>query len=113
MTLRDLMVRDVTIRRAGTTTDRYGNLLPDWTTATETTTTGWLGVQTRSEEGGTRIGALIQGGTLVLDDLTLDVAGGDRVDIDGITFEVDGPPLTAWTPRGAHHLEVTVRAVTG
>jgi len=39
VSLANLLVRDVTILRAGTGTDRYGNAVPNWATATSSTTT--------------------------------------------------------------------------
>jgi hypothetical protein len=34
------------------------------------------------------------------------IGAGDRVtDEDGITYEVDGPPLKQRTPRGVHHID--------
>ncbi len=37
--------------------------------------------------------------------------GNDLVVKDGRTFEVEGAPYLASTPRGAHHWEVTLREV--
>jgi hypothetical protein len=45
----------------------------------------------------------------------VDVSAGDRVavaDQPG-TFEVDGPPNRAWTPRGQHHTRVPLRTLEG
>lgn len=113
MTLGNMMVRDVTLMRPTYTTDRYGNSVADWSDAATIELRGWLGRQSASEEHGTRVGAGVEQWTLVLDDVSESVATGDRVLVDAQTFEVDGPVLTAWTPRGPHHLEVTLRAVAG
>jgi len=43
-------------------------------------------------------------------DVVLD--GSDRVVKDGRTFEVEGSPYLARTPRGPHHWEVTLKEVT-
>lgn len=37
------------------------------------------------------------------------LAGVDRVEVDGVTYEVDGPPLVVRTPRGPHHVEARLR----
>lgn len=39
------------------------------------------------------------------------ISGRDRVRADGVTYEVDGPPTVQRTPRGPHHLQVSLRAV--
>lgn len=40
------------------------------------------------------------------------IDGGDQVVADARTFEVEGSPNLASTPRGPHHWEVTLREVT-
>lgn len=35
--------------------------------------------------------------------------GHDRVVVDGVTYEVDGPPLKQSTPRGVHHIEARLK----
>lgn len=42
-----------------------------------------------------------------------DVVDKDRIVFGSLTFEVDGPPGTVYTPVGTHHLEVTLKIVTG
>jgi hypothetical protein len=106
------MVHTVSIVHPGTSTDRYGNVTKDWTTATRTTVKGWIARQSgledrtagREAEVSTWYGYLPAG---------TPIAGGDRLDWEGVTFEVDGPPYTAWSPRGPHHTEIALRIVTG
>lgn len=45
-------------------------------------------------------------------DADVEIDGNDRVVKDGRTFEVEGSPYLAATPRGPHHWEVTLREVT-
>lgn len=113
MTLGNMMVRDVTLVRPTYTTDRYGNAVADWDGAEAIALRGWLGRQSASEEHGTRAGAGVEAWTLVLEDVTQEVSTGDRVIVDEQTFEVQGPALYAWTPRGPHHVEIELRAVAG
>lgn len=113
MTLGNLMVRSATIVHPNYNSDRYGNLMPDWGDVTETDVRVWLGRQSASEEHGTRVGAGIESWLLMAEDVTIGLATGDRVVVDAQTFEVDGPVHVAWTPRGPHHLEAVLRAVTG
>lgn len=105
------MVHDVTILYPGTTTDRYGNETKDWTTATTVTSKGWVARQNQSEN--------LQGREAEVSDwllyLPADVMvdGGDRVQWGTYLFEVSGPPNTAWSPRGPHHIEAPLQVVTG
>lgn len=111
MSLDRLMVQAVTILTPGAGTNRYGDPSKDWATATETETRGWISQRIRSEDLDGRE-AQITGWVLFLPAATT-ITGRDRVLWDDLTFEVDGPVLPAHTPRGLHHLEVNLRAVTG
>jgi len=108
--LSNLLVRDVTILRPGTITDRT-DTVADWSTATSTHTNGWLAQRSAAEVLDNRT-AGVTGWTLVLPGGT-DVRRTDRVTIDAVTYEVDGDPNPAWTPRGEHHVEVSLRRVDG
>lgn len=112
MTLTSLLVHTVTISTAGTTTDRYGATVKDWDNPIERTERGWVSQQSRLEDRSDGREAQVQGWVLYLD-AGDPIAGEDRVTWSGITFEVDGPPNPAWSPRGEHHIEVPLRAVTG
>lgn len=111
MSLQALMVHDVTIVHAGTSTDRYGNIVKDWSTATTKVSKGWI-TQTAASEDVTDREAEIGTWTLFLPAETV-VTGRDRVTWDGLTFEVVAPPRKAWTPRGEHHIEAQLRIVEG
>lgn len=39
------------------------------------------------------------------------ISGRDRVRVDGILYEVVGPPIIHRTPRGPHHIEAVCSAV--
>lgn len=41
------------------------------------------------------------------------IDGNDRVQVEGKTFEVVGPPARVHTPRGEHHVEARLRSVDG
>jgi hypothetical protein len=111
MSLATLLVRDVDVITAGTVTDVYGDPQPDWTTATEISTVGWL-AQASSIE-------VLDGRDATSSTLTLTLPAGtpvtarDRVRIDGRLYELDGEPNSAWTPRGEHHIETALRIVVG
>lgn len=111
MTVEALMVRDVTILSAASSTDRYGNPTNDWAAATSTATKGWLAQQARDEVLGNR-DAQTSGWVVYLPAGTV-IDGSDRVVVDGQTFEVDGPPNRAWSPRGEHHVEAALNVVEG
>lgn len=111
MSIDTLAVRPVTILVAAESEDRYGDIITDWSAATATPVQAWLGPITTTENFdqrdatistrratfpcGTRIGPL------------------DRVLVGDVTYEVDGQPNEAWTPRGPHHVACTLRAVVG
>lgn len=111
MSLQSLMVRDVAIIHAGARTDAYGDTQPNWSTATETTTNGWLSQQSSIEDRQNRNATSSQL-ILFLPTGTV-ITARDRVRIDGTVYELVSEPLSAWTPRGEHHLEVFVQLVTG
>lgn len=111
MGLTSLLVHDVTILRPGTTTDDNGFTVKNWSSPTETTVKGWVSQQGSSEDRDGRE-AQVSTWTLFLHADTV-VAGGDRVEWGSTTFEVDGAPQRAWTPRGEHHVEVPLRVVNG
>jgi len=111
VSLDSLLTQTVTIVRAGTATSRYGDTAKDWTTSTSTTTRGWISQRGSDEDPANREAEI---GTWVLfvgPDET--ITGRDRVIWNGTTFEVVGPPTLAYTPRGLHHHEVTLRVVDG
>lgn len=111
MTLTSLLVHDVTILTPSTDTDRYNDAVKDWGDATETGVKGWVSQRTQTEDHDQRE-AQVSGWILYLHP-DASITGKDRIVWEGITFEVDGPPNPAWTPRGEHHLEVPLRVVTG
>lgn len=111
MSIDRFFVRAVTIVRAGSGTDRYGNESLDWSAASSWVTKGWLARVDESEDQDGR-DALISGWRLFLP-VGTDVDGRDRVVIDGTTYELDGPPARPWTPDGEHHVECRLRLVEG
>jgi head-tail adaptor len=111
VTLTSLLVHDVTILTAGTTTNRYGDAEKDWSDPTEETVKGWVSQSTQSEDHEQREAQVSDWVLYLHPDVT--ISGANRVQWEGITFEVEGPTRPAWTPRGVHHLEVPLRVVTG
>jgi hypothetical protein len=115
MSLATLMVHDVTVVHAGMVVDPYGET-KDWAAATRTAVRGWVSRRSQLEDrtGGREAQvsewvAYLPAGTAI--------TGGDRVEWSGLpagtSFEVDGPPLPAATPRGPHHIEAQLRVVEG
>lgn len=111
MTFPTLLVHDVTILTAAEEIDRYGNTVKDWTAATSVVTKGWVSQRTQTEERERREAQVSDWILFLEPDET--ITGENRVSWAGITFEVDGPANPAWSPRGAHHLEVPLRVVAG
>lgn len=112
-----LLVQPVVIVRPGTTTDRYGNQVPDWATATRSSTKAWIAEQDTQEIVVGRDATVSTWRAFLAPDVT--VLAGDRIewDVPGspatVTFDVVGQPVPASTPRGLHHWEVSMRTSTG
>ena len=111
MSLQGLLVHDVTILRATTTTDRYENVVVSWSSPTETGVKGWITQRNRSEDNDQRSAEISD--WVLFAPADTDIVAGDRVQWGGVTYEVDGPPLRAYTPRGEHHVEAGLRVVVG
>lgn len=122
MSLATLMVDDVTILHASTTTDRYGNSTLEWSSATSTTSKAWVAQRSATDLSDAGTGGSL-GRTGELSDWIIYLPAGtpitsdDRVEWAGVTptavFEVVGLPNPAKTPRGPHHLEVGARLIAG
>lgn len=113
MSLTALMVHDVTLVRAGTTTSRYGDSVKDWSAAERTSSKAWVAQRDRSEN---LDGREAQDRTFIVYlPAGTDVTGLDRVEWADLTLEVVGPPNRAWSPklRGEHHIELDARVVEG
>lgn len=102
-----LMTQTATITpQAGT--DAYGDPLP---AGTPFDVACWL-FQTRRDEKRTIVGEDMQAETWTLylpPGTTVD--GNDNVAVDGVTYEVVGPPWPAFNPRSRKvtHIEATLR----
>lgn len=111
MSLDRLLIHDITVLRAPVVTDRYGNDRADWPNATRTTVKGRL-----TRPAGERIvdgrDALVEQWVCYLPSDVV-ISGRDRIEFDGITFEMDGPPFPAYDAGSAHHIEARVRLAAG
>lgn len=105
----------VTVLTAGTTTDRYGNEVPDWGNATSTLVPG-CGVAPRSssELNDPSRAAVIVGLTVYLPPGSV-VSARDRMVVRGGTYEVVGEPGDWRSPftGEAFGLEVALQRVEG
>lgn len=95
--------------RSDTATDSYGNVVPGFDAPVDIS--GRLEIDTGSEEDTDRESAVHKATWYCQP--TVDIHHLDRLVIDGNTWQVDGPPSVARSPRGAHHLEVRLRWVEG
>lgn len=108
----------VTRVRAGTRTDRAGNVIADWTLA-ERVTYGRVSVQptVQQETATTDRPALVVTGWHVLSEpgTAPDVLATDRIEFGGLTCEVVGE-VAAWPDPlgpGTHHIEFAMQRITG
>lgn len=113
MSFRDLLVREATVIQPGETQDRYGSRQPDWSApALENTERCWLNQQGSTEDrAGGRDAVIVD--AIYFAEPGSAVTAASRVIVDGTTYEVVGRPRSAWTPRGEHHIEADLKAVSG
>ncbi|MEU0808795.1 hypothetical protein [Streptomyces sp. NPDC005970] len=109
--------------RAGTKTDRGGNTVPDWTSATRTTI-GQLNIQpasagapgASSEIQTPERDAVISGWRVQSEPGAWpDITPADRIEWNGMTLEVDGE-VGRWPDPldgSPHHIEFTMKRATG
>lgn len=103
----------VTVLTAASKQDRYGNTVVDWANATSRTVKVWVAQTGSTEE-------------LLGRDSTTTVAvvffpagdpitAADRVQVDGVTYEVNGVPDAANNGRSGavHHIQVRLKDVEG
>lgn len=112
MSLATLLVHEVSIVRAASLTDGYGDTLPDWSTATRTSSRARIVYRTSSEELGERDARLSE--WVGYFPTGTDIVATDRVEWDDRTFEVVGPPNPAPARSStAHHVEANLSEVLG
>jgi hypothetical protein len=104
-------IHDVTVQRAATMAGRGADVVADWSNAEQTTIKGWVAPQSSGDSRPGRTGDVSE--WLLQAAATADVRPGDRIVWRDLTFSVDGRPRPAWTPRGEHHIEATLRLVEG
>lgn len=117
----DLLPHLVEVTHPGTTTDRYGNQVDDWSPGAAVTVQvqAWMQLTTSREVPDQR-DAQIGDWLLICNPVTaegdpLTIRGNARVawPDQGARFEVVGPPGPAYTPSEFHHYEVLLRSVEG
>lgn len=105
-------VRTVTVTNPAVVAGPGSSTELDYDAGTTTTLRGWLHQLTEDElQSATRDAAIA---THVLRVPTsAPITARSRVTVDGRPYDVIGPPGEAWTPRGEHHLRVSLRSVDG
>lgn len=116
MSLDTLLAYTVTVVRMGEVSDdEYGNVIsaelsredyPAW--VEPMTGQGRGGGKEETQDRDTQI----EDWLLILPANT-PITGRDRVEHDGNTFEVIGPPAIRRSPRGVHHVEARIRHIEG
>lgn len=99
--------------RPSTSTDSRGNEIRSYTVppASSASITAWLQQESRKEPREDGRDPLEQTWLMVTNES--DVLGYDRIIFGALTLEVEGPPESTYTPAGFHHLEATLRVVSG
>lgn len=113
MSIDRLFVADLEVLDAPLAVDGYGDQAPDWSAATRRRVRGWIDQQARQEvrDGAAREAEVSS--WIVYLPAGDPITASSRVVYDGATFEVDGQPNRARTPRGPHHVEASLRLVEG
>lgn len=96
--------------RPGTTTNGYGDTVPDYDNATTSSLPVMIEQRRTVEEQDGRDATVT---TLVLFTNELAVGAVDRFVWAGATFEADGEPWVVHSPAGPQHSEVTIKRVEG
>lgn len=111
-----MMVRSATIKRAlYGETDRYGNDDPTWSDETSWTDVSvWIQPVSATEAQDDKERRTTEY-RMFLEPLEEPLTAMDRVELDGLEgdYEIIGEPQVFYTPRGAHHVETTLRKVEG
>lgn len=109
MTFRSLLISSATItRETADGFDDYGNPQVEWAEVAEDIPCRVF------EQPGKELtddrASIVRQATLYVQAGT-DVTAQDRVEVDGVTWEVSGPPVPAVGAAALHHLEVPLRQV--
>jgi head-tail adaptor len=111
VSLLTLMCHEVTILRAGSTTNRYEETAKDWTSPRRRTSRARIAQRSSVEDNDGRE-ARSTGWVCYLPPDT-DILALDRIVWDGVTYEVKGAPHRAYDRRQLHHVEVELELVEG
>lgn len=112
MSFAGLLVHDITIVTPGVRTDRLGDSVNDWALATRATSPGRMTQRSQSEVLANREAQLSDWVLYLPADAA--ITGHERIEWNGETFEVAGPPKPAYARADvAHHLEVSLNRVEG
>ena len=106
-----MLAEVVTVQTATATTDAYGNAELSWTSPRTRAIPAAINPIATTETVNEVRDATATRWLMLTNDLT--VTSANRIVWNADTFEVDGLPLILRTPRGAHHLETTLRRVVG
>jgi hypothetical protein len=109
-----LLPETITILTAATTTDLYGNTVPDWTSPASRTAAAYVRPVATSDEHADD-GRDVSDRRWQLHTNDQAVTAFDRIVRDGVTYEVEGDPLVwAHLPGGrAGHTKLQLRRVDG
>lgn len=103
-----------TVVHAPTVQDRYGNELRDWDNAQRSEIPGRM-KRTSAIEGRGERQSIVTAWQWITTDLDTVIDAGDRLEVDGVAYELDGPPDVIFEiPRKVpHHRELVLRLAEG
>lgn len=106
-----LLPQRVTWVVPATTTDPYGNAVPDWADTTDTDDVpAWIEQRDTVEQRDGRDTFVTQWLFIANE---LGISGRDRIVWGARTFEIDGEVSLEYTPAAGHHVEARLLLVEG
>lgn len=112
MTFAALLTQQVEVLSAAVVTTRSGDTEHDWKHPTVVTATKGFLQRRNSDDEELRRDRKWQRAKLYLLDKT-PVLSTSRVRVQGEVWEVIGPPIKVFSPRGEHHIQCWVERVEG
>jgi hypothetical protein len=108
MSLSTMLIHNVWILSPGQTISNAGDVTESWDTPTRIASKAWFS-PSRSYEDDDPLSGMSSNESVFFLPAGADIKASDRIEWGERTYEVIGPAREQWTPRGEHHLEVTVK----
>lgn len=105
------LIHDAVIVSPAQGVNSVGDPVPDWDAAVRVDSKVWVESVQAGED--TDLRDLSSGRFRLFFDPSAVVKHEDRVEVNGVVYEIVGPPLQRYAVRGLHHLEMQAFVVVG